>query len=489
MASPSYQQLQQKLQRYQALAQRLRAENAKLRKENRRLSQVERQIAKLQQQVAQLKQELARLQAMLEAAQRAGKRQSAPFSKGPPKDHPKKPGRKPGAAYGKKGHRAAPAPELIDEVYEAPLPSACPRCGGKIEHQAVAVQYQVDIPLRPIYRQFNVHIGSCVHCGRRVQGRHPLQTSDALGAAASQVGPNVQAALAFLNKRCGVTLGKLALVLKEVFGISLTAGGVSQAIGRVARRLEGAYQQIANSIRASPWAVPDETGWKVGGRPAWLHVVVGDKATCYKIATTRSAEPTAEVLGWGYTGVLVHDGYSTYGRFVQAEHQQCVGHVLRRMLGLFKTAVGGAVHFPREVIDLFKTALAARDLYDEGRLTEDDLADVYLELWAELDRLVRRPRQNAENATLAQHLRNHSHEWFWFLLVPGVDATNYRAEQALRACIPNRKVWGGNRQWTGTAAQEIIPSVIETCRRGSVSSLGFLREALCSTTSLLLPNL
>jgi transposase len=39
-----------------------------------------------------------------------------------------------------------------------------------------------------------------------------LQTSDALGAAASQVGPDAQAAIGLLNKTFGLSHGKVAQV-------------------------------------------------------------------------------------------------------------------------------------------------------------------------------------------------------------------------------------------------------------------------------------
>jgi transposase len=52
-------------------------------------------------------------------------------------------------------------------------------------------------------RRFDVHVGQCCGCHRRVQGRHPLQTSDALGAAAVQVGPQAIALAVLLNKQFG----------------------------------------------------------------------------------------------------------------------------------------------------------------------------------------------------------------------------------------------------------------------------------------------
>ncbi len=80
-------------------------------------------------------------------------------------------------------------------MHEAVLPRRCPTCGGAVHQTHTACQYQVEIPRKPIYRKFNVSVGACAGCGRRVQGRHELQTSDALGAAASQLGPDLQAML------------------------------------------------------------------------------------------------------------------------------------------------------------------------------------------------------------------------------------------------------------------------------------------------------
>jgi transposase len=92
----------------------------------------------LQGQIHDLQAENERLRRQLDAAWRAGKRQAGPFAKGEPKANPRKPGRKPGKDYGTKAHRKPPAPEQIDEVYEAPLPDGCPNCGGPLDETHVA---------------------------------------------------------------------------------------------------------------------------------------------------------------------------------------------------------------------------------------------------------------------------------------------------------------------------------------------------------------
>jgi transposase len=68
---------------------------------------------------ARLQAEADRLKADPEQACWAGKRQAAPFSKGPPEARPKRPGRKPGHPP---AHRTAPAPERVDRTVEVPLP-------------------------------------------------------------------------------------------------------------------------------------------------------------------------------------------------------------------------------------------------------------------------------------------------------------------------------------------------------------------------------
>jgi transposase len=179
----------------------------------------------LRRRVAELEAQVERLTRLFEKQQRAGKRQAAPFAKGQPTHQPKTPGRKPGTDYGTKAHRKPPAPEQIDEVHEAPLPEVCPDCGGALDETHVAQQYQVEIPRQPIHRQFNIHVGQCRQCRRRVQGRHPLQTSDALGAAAAQLGPDAQAAVVELNKQSGLSHGKVTRCVESLFGIPLSRGG------------------------------------------------------------------------------------------------------------------------------------------------------------------------------------------------------------------------------------------------------------------------
>lgn len=470
--------------------QSLMEDNRRLRQENRalkiRVADLEAQVTQRESQVAQLEAKVAQLTAQLQASQREAKRQAAPFSQGPPKAHPKKPGRKPGSQYGVKARRQPPPPEAIDEFYDVPLPGACPHCGGRVSETHTADQYQTEIPCRVIHRQFHIHIGCCEECGRRVQGRHDLQTSEALGAAASQLGPNLQAAIAFLNKRCGLSHGKIVQFFGELFDLRLSRGGSVQATMRAGRRCRAVYNEIVKSVRGSPWAVPDETGWKIGGRPAWLHAIVGDQATCYVITRSRSAKASAHILGEDYAGTLVHDGYRSYDRFGQAWHQQCVRHVMRRAQKMLESARGRAREFPEQVLALFRRALEVRDRRDQGELSEDEVLAWYFGLEGALEALTACRKRHPANERLRKHLQRHRWQWFAFLLDEAIDATNYRAEQAIRGAVVNRKVWGGNRTGPGTRVQEVLMSVFETCHRQHQNAITFLSRLLRGTPPPLL---
>lgn len=427
--------------------------------------------------LAELEARVAELTRKLDEATRAGKRQAAPFRKGPPKPDPKKPGRKSGDAHGPHGHRPMP-PGPVAERYHAALPDACPHCRGALVETGTAQQFQTEIPRRPVIRQFTVHIGHCGGCGRRAQGRHPLQTSDALGAAASQVGPDAQAAVALLHTQAGLSHGKVAAVFDALFGIALTRGASAQVNARAGTRLEPEYRRILASVRASKHLSVDETGWRVGGHNAWLHVWVGDEASAYAIDSQRSADALERAIGIDWSGVLSHDGYGTYDRFASAIHQSCLAHVLRRARELLAGATRGAVRFPRQLIALFTEAIHRRNRLGDRGESDDERERRRCEFDDRLLALVRRPRAVPGYATFARHLLKHLEQWFTFVFDPSVEPTNWAAEQAIRPAVVNRKVWGGNRTGAGAGTQGVLMSVFQTCRRRARSVLDFVSDNL-----------
>lgn len=440
---------------------RERAERAERERdaERRERDRLQRENAQLQRERDRLRRELERVKRQLDDARRAARRQAAPFAK-PLKKDPRRPGRKAGARYGPKARRRRP--RRVDERHEAPLPATCPDCGGALRHRRIVLQYQEELPVpRVVVRAFRIHIGTCRGCGRRVQGRHPLQTSDAIGAASAQLGPQAIALAVILNKQLGLSFGKVATLFRQQYGLTVTRSGLVHAVHRAARQAQPTYAALCQQVRGSPVVTPDETGWKVAGHLHWLWTATTPTTTVYAILAGRGYAEAATLLGEDFAGVIVRDGWAPYRRFTKAIHQTCLAHLLRRARELQSDHPRAA--FVTAVKQILQQALALRDRALAGHVSAHGLAVARGHLIAQLSRELDRPGTVSDVRRFAAHLAVEWPALFTFLFEPSlIEATNWRAEQALRPAVVTRKVCGGNRTPRGATTQQVLASVVRT---------------------------
>ena len=247
--------------------------------------------------------------------------------------------------------------------------------------------------------------------------------------------------------------------------------------------------RLCATVRGSPVVTPDETGWKVGGHPYWLWAFATPDTTTYAIEDGRGFAQAARMLGADYAGVLQRDGWAPYRQFVHAAHQTCVAHLLRRC----RTMMLDHPHHPfaPQVQALLQAALATRDRYRLGQVSDQGLAVARGHYVNRLDRLLpTRPSRLANARRFAAHLRTEFEAVFSFLFDPTLDATNWRAEHAFRPAVITRKCaavaiarFGApkrNRSWPrsseplSNAASTRPPSLSLRCgRRGPSSSTPF----------------
>jgi transposase len=347
-------------------------------------------------------------------------------------------------------------------------------------------QYQEEIVRRTVVRRFDIAVGCCQDCGRRVQGRHPLQTSDAVGVGGVQLGPEALALVAILNKQMGLSLGHTRQVLAYGFGLQVSCSGLYRGLARMSRRAAPTYAGLVKATRQALVNVPDETGWRVGGHLQWMHVTVSAQVTVYAILPGRGYEQSRLILGADYDGFLVHDGWAPYYRFVAAFHPSCLRHLLVRCQEMVQIASAAAAAFPLGVKDLLQASLQLRDRYQEGEISEHGLRTATGRLEAQLDRLLEKPYRDPANRRLAKHLEHERPFLFTFLYCPGLDATNHEAERAVRWMVIARKVWGGNRTWAGAWTQQILVSVLRTCWQQDKDPFPRLISLLCSPRDAIL---
>jgi len=473
--------LQQRWRGARQEIEQLRQENESLRRRQSELEDREKQLhrerERLQQEQERLRQENDKLKRQLQEVQRANKRQAAPFSRGKRKQNPKKPGRKPGAGYGQRHGKNIP--DQVDEVIPVPPPAQCD-CGGDVKVEKIEPQFQQEVVRKTIWRRFDIGIGRCKRCKKRVQGRDPRQTSDALGAAAVQLGPEALALAVQMNKGLAMPHADVAAVLQDAFHLQVNRSTICRAVDRVARRGEATWHALRDAARRCLLNGMDETGWNVAAQLRWLWVVVSELVTFCDILPGRGFEQAASLLGPDYDGTLLHDGLRIYYQFLRAGHQSCIQHLLRRCQNLIEVASPAARRFPLAIQSILQQGLELRDRYHNQQISLHGLLTATGRLEVKLDGWLARSYKDPENRRLAKHLVHERPYIFTFLYCPGLDATNNRSERAIRALIGARKNWGGNRTERGARAQAVVTSILQTAKRQGKRPFDVLVELFCS---------
>lgn len=437
-------------------------------------------VDELQREVEALRAENARLRAQLEAAQqriseleRAAARQAAPFRRAESKKVPdvqkKRPGQKP-------GHSGAfrRRPPQIDQEIDVPL-DACPHCGGPVTDRLPLDQIIEEIPpLRPQVIRLTTYSGQCSQCGE-VRSTHPLQTSLAQGAAGVHLGPRALALAVLLNKQLGNTMGSTCRILRDVCGLSITRGGLAQALARVADKVESEYQVLLQRLRASDAVFADETSWWVGGPGWWLWVFTTPDTTVYRVDQSRGSQVVLESLGEHFPGMLVSDCLSSYDPPPYRKHK-CIAHHLR------------AIHQARDqpscqhsvYLRQWELFFAVVQLVWRERTNWSPEFFVArragLEAWC--DQLLAQPCAQAGEVAVRERLAKQRGHLLGCLYEPAAEPTNNRAERALRPAVISRKLSCGNKTSRGRRTWEILTSMAATCQQRGANLLDILAPKL-----------
>jgi transposase len=429
------------------------------------------------QRIAELEGDIKRLREQLGQSEREQHRQAHPFRREQISEHPKKPGRR-------KGHKAdlrpVPTPDQVDRVIDVPL-DKCPMCDVYLYDQGQVVQYQTDLPpIVPIVTQFNIETGRCPCCRQHWQGRHPDQTSDAIGATGNTLGPVVLTMAAEMKHRLGVSYRKICDFLLTYCQLKVCPAAFIRAEQRLADLAKPTYDLLIEALRQSHVVHADETGWRVGRLSAWLWVFSSKVATVYVVRTgpgARGHQVPHDILGTNFDGYLVVDGLKTYD-VLEVAKGRCNGHLLRRCKKLRDTVPTREQQHLEALSDLLKEAIdlaARRDEYtanayaQQTQSIEDRLDD-----W--LDANVSRRNCSDDLDRLDKHVRAHRGEWLSFLHDPEVPPTNNHAEQMLRPAVITRKVGGCNKNLFGALVHSILSSIMVSCHRQGKRFLDLARQ-------------
>jgi transposase len=294
----------------------------------------ERTIAQLQARIVEQDAEIAELKRQLGASSRNSSK--PPSSDGLDKPAPKslrgRSERKPGGQPGREG-RTLRQVERPDEVV-VHEPGACTGCGGTLtgeDRPAGVLRRQVfDIPKSTVrVVEHRLLARRCV-CGTVTQAPAPAGVS-----APAQYGPHAAAIAVYLVLGQHLPVARTAALLAELFGTPMSVGTVAAWTSRAAAGLEPFTAAARRALGGAELVHLDETGLRVAGRLHWLHVASSARFTglfCHR-RRGKEAIDAAGVLP-GFTGIAVHDAFTSYSRYPTATHALCNAHLLRELIAV-----------------------------------------------------------------------------------------------------------------------------------------------------------
>jgi transposase len=434
--------------------------------------QLRGESAFLREEITLKNKRLSELEKALEEATRAAHRQAAPFRVREEKraSAPKKPGRKAGHP-GSFRHK----PDHIDEEITVEL-CACPHCGGtQFCEQSEVEQIIEEIPpIVPKVTRLRTYEATCAKCGEPVRSGHPLQTSNATGAAGVHLGPRALALATDLNKAKGLSMRKTCAVLADCFGLALSPGGLAHAVARMAGRLLPQYQALTLQLRQAPVVHADETSWWVGARGWWLWVFTHQQATLYLVGQSRGRDVVHEVLGADYPGVLVSDCLSVYDEATAHQHK-CYAHHHRAIAEASKIHPENGCAYLNEAAALLRAATALKA--QKPQMSSQSFQTLRARLQNTAHNLLESPRSQPQEESVRRRLFKQQDHLFTFLDHDQVDATNNLAERQLRPAVIARKISCGNKTPKGARTWQILASIAATCTQQRRSFIATLARA------------
>jgi hypothetical protein len=278
-----------------------------------------------------------------------------------------------------------------------------------------------------------------------------------------------------LHYGVGIPVRKVPAVLRELTGVQLTQGAITQdALRRAKGTIGSAYEQLRAAVPEAPVVHTDDTGWRVGGKSAHLMAFETAAATVYQIRSRHRHEEVQEVIPADYEGVMVTDRGRSYDAqaFDGVQQQKCLAHLLRSIETVLETTTGRSRDFGAQLKTLLQDALALWHAHHDHQVA--DFKAEAEALRVELTYVLRDRRlKDPNNQRLLNELGWHHDRGnvLRFLTDPRIEPTNNRAERALRPAVIARKVSQCSKTEPGAQAFAAFASVVRTLAKNGIESL------------------
>ena len=375
-----------------------------------------------------------------------------------------------GAKPGHEGHSRTLSADP-DEVV-AHRPGQCPCCGGALAAdlpaEIVSVCEQIELPaVAPLVTQHQRLAVRCPSCGTRVVAPVPKE------AGGTPFGPRLHAAAVYLKTFQALSYGRLQEVLSDLFGLTLSQGGLMNLLRRAQGRFVEGRDAAVSALRRAAVVASDETGVRIEGSNAYHWVFCSDAAVVHHAAPTRAACVVHAMMDGHRPVVWISDRYTAQQGHGE-RHQTCLAHLARDVAYAVEVSddpvplrlqlwLGSVFSLAERVSDLAAATLAAKRRALERRLSDILSAPSRCDLTRALQAKIGRARD----------------QLLVFLDHPGrVAVTNNGCERALRPAVVQRKVTNGYRAMWAAAGEADVRTVVDTARLAGAGTFATLLKTI-----------
>jgi transposase len=365
----------------------------------------------------------------------------------------------------------------VDEVDEVVVikPEQCTHCQAPLSgddpqpwrHQVIEIP-----PIKPVVTEYQWHQLVCAACGEVSRAPWPE------GVPSGTYGPRVQATVALGTGSYRLSKRTTQQVMEEVFGVPMSVGTISPLEQATTEALAAPVEEARTYVHAQEVAHLDETSWRQGGKRAWLWVAVTSLVTVFVVRMSRGGHVARELLGEGFSGILVTDRSSAYHWYPVRWRQLCWAHVLRdfeamRGRGGRSEEIGDALLAQAHQLFTWWHRVRA------GTLKRSTFRSYMTPLRREVERLLAAGSGCGVPKTegMCWEILKLRQALWTFVHVEGVEPTNNTAERALRPGVLWRQGSFGTQSEKGSRFVESMMTVVSTLKQQQRNVLEYLTAA------------